>query len=1256
MWNEAPPDHHAAHYPRKNNQPKTGMEGAAACLLKALEASAEGPKCCPAVNGLVVTLPKRTGASDVTTPVCSPWGSEGQLVLGEMEPRTSVKKALENSYQAAMDVYDPQTLGIMVFGGFMVISAIGIALVSTFSMKETSYEEALANQRRELNKAQLQRSEKKKKDKPSEKRSRAKKKEEKANGKLPEQEQVLEADEMARDLEPDPSLSSAPVVAPVSEPVVVAAIPTPAVASAPTPTPVATQAACPVTVEALPVPSPKEKKKKEKKATKVEPAPTQSPATPTQPPASPTQSVAAPTQAATPPSKPAASSSKLVTPSSKTATSSSKPTAPSSKPVTGTSKPTTAPSKAATPVMLEAVTKEVPVMAMPPVGPRASPPAATSAPANTKVEELKVEKVEAPSKKKAGSKKKAEPVPADPAEAPLQLPYKTLVSTISSMMFSESEAQRLIEILSDKAGIMHGTWHTATQKGDPMVALKKQLEEKEKQLTAEQEDVAAAKNRVRELSKELSAEKSKLTNVETRLSSQLSSREQEIKALQSRMQASYQDHVAETQKLNAKIQSLQDQLEKGPNAQLARLQQENSILRDALNQATSQTESKQNAELAKLRQECAKLSKELGDKSDSLLAEEQQRKALETKVASAEKQLAVVQVSKSGERTSDPVPIETEQQSSREKIGTFSTTLIILVLIIRLQKRRHSMLSGSNGTSTQVLWPICHSCVVARGEQLWKCIQTSCLGLHGTYSSRRFDETALGCIKKDGVDSAFLLTVIFFNFKQPDNTATLEQLHNCLKEKDNQVAMLEKEVQELKDDMNQVRNANDQLENTAKMEWLQNSLTEKDGQVTLLERELQQVREELVQVRNTHTDYYILFPVSCHLSSLNDKEGQVLSLEAEVQHLKEEMEQVRSSSKDTERRVHVFETETKLALQNLFPHIPVGTEQTEWLKEFTQKAQEAQQSQQSHVAQQESQQVKSSSELLDKFSEVEESRNALQAECDQYRTVLAETEGMLKNLQMSVEEEEQVWRAKMAALEEQLRKALDQVQTLEATAEQMREENQSTQQLREQVMLLEAQLEKQLESASSDTQGYSEEMAQLKQLLSETQSQLEVAQSEAQKQSGELALVRQHLSEMEQAQHSTKAHGPQNGQLEPGQVQSELEQRQQKVEGERALRQQLTEEFEQAQRCVIDLQAQLDLLRAAGDGTAPDTEDVSQLKERLEKEKKLSKDLGQAATKLQQLLKATQEQLSKEKDTVRRLRDQLQGKDGPEELKEGTSV
>lgn len=41
----------------------------------------------------------------------------------------------------------------------------------------------------------------------------------------------------------------------------------------------------------------------------------------------------------------------------------------------------------------------------------------------------------------------------------------------------------------------------ATQKGDPVVILKKQLEEKEKQLAAEQEDASAVKNRLRDLTK-----------------------------------------------------------------------------------------------------------------------------------------------------------------------------------------------------------------------------------------------------------------------------------------------------------------------------------------------------------------------------------------------------------------------------------------------------------------------------------------------------------------------------------------------------------------------------------------------------------------------------------------------------------------------------------------------------------------------------------------------------------------------------------
>uniref|UniRef100_A0A3B3QCQ0 Ribosome binding protein 1a n=1 Tax=Paramormyrops kingsleyae TaxID=1676925 RepID=A0A3B3QCQ0_9TELE len=1083
-----------------------------------------------------------------------------------------------------MDIYDPQTLGIMVFGGFMVISAIGIALVSSFSMKETSYEEALANQRRELGRTLPQRSEKKKKEKPSEKRSRAKRKDEKPNGKLPESERVPEAGEPVSDSEheppatPDltPPVLESPIVVATAAPVPVAAtpVPIPAQVSAPVPAPVSAPAAPaprPAVVESGPAPSPKDRKRKEKKVAKVEPAPTQT--------------------ATAPPPK--------------------------------------------APPVLEVVTKEVPVMAVPPVGPRPSAPV-TVAPAQTpmKTEESKAEP---PPRKKAASKKKAEPAPVAPAatDAPLSLPYKSLASTLRGTTLNEGEVQRLMEILSEKAGTVQGTWHTATQRGDPLAVLKKQLEEKEKQLNAEQEDAAAAKGRLRELAKELSVEKTKLTNVETRLSSQLSSREQEMKALQARMQASYQDHVAETQRLNAKIQSLQDQLEKGPNAQLARLQQENSILRDALNQATSQTESKQNAELAKLRQECTKLSKELGDKSDALLADEQQRKALEAKVVASEKQLAQVQASQLQsthalqhrlEEVSDELrkaqstsgSLQTELDKARQEVSSLA----------EVQARAASgeaELKGSRAQEENLRTQL------AQGEtervQLQERIRSIEALLEAGLKKQEQEAELLSRsadtqeLQSSLKEKECLVASLEEELKQlkdkmenQNRVMEVDQLHRSLKEKEDHVSTMEKELKELKAEREQ------RLDNAAMVAQLQESLRDRDSQVVSLEREVQKLEEE-VEDKSRTLQSDSMAQLEQLQSSLKDKEGLVTSLKADLQQLRGEMEQGKSRSSGIEQQLSEVKNETRMALQSLFPHISIETEQAHWLQEFAQRAHEDLQSRKNQGAQQ----TKESPELQGMLNAAEESRSILQAECDQYRTVLAETEGMLKHLQKSVEEEEHVWRGKMEQSEEQLRKALDQVYTLETAMETARTENQSTEQLRSQVMLLEAQLEKQMEAASSYDQSTSEEMTQLKQLLSETQIQLETAQLEAQKQREELVLV---LSQLQQAEKT--------------------------IETEMALRQGLTEEFEQAQRCVVDLQTQLDLLKAVG--SAPDTEDVTQLKERLEKEKKLSKDLGQAATKLQQLLRTTQEQLTKERDTVRKLQDQLQAKDGTDELKEGTSV
>ncbi|KAE8280467.1 Ribosome-binding protein 1 Ribosome receptor protein [Larimichthys crocea] len=796
-------------------------------------------------------------------------------------------------------------------------------------------------------------------------------------------------------------------------------------------------------------------------------------------------------------------------------------------------------------------------MAVPPVGSQQAPAGKAQEP------------------KKKASKKKTEPVAAvDSADAPLYLPYKALVSTISSMVFSEGEAHRLIEILSEKVGIIQDTWHMATQKGDPVAILKKQLEEREKQLAAEQEDASAVKNRLRELTKELSTEKSKVASVETRLSSQLSKREQEMIALQARMQASYQDHVAQTQGLNAKILSLQDQLEKGPNAQLARLQQENSILRDALNQATSQAESKQNAELAKLRQECTKLTKELGEKTESLLADEHIRKGLEAKISATEKQLSLLQASRS----------ESEQASQR-RLEEVSEEL-------RKTQSKNSSLQAALDKTQQDSSALSEFQVRIGGleaELKERSAQVDALTtqLEGTQAEKSQLVQQVASINS--------LLEASQTKKEEDNnqvnTAEVEQLKLSLQERDNQLSTLHDELKQLQ----------------VKQEAAENTIAEleqKNKSVTSLQDELKKLKEEMVQLNNAPSDNAAELGVL--QNSLTEKDALVTSLQEELREVREKQ----SNDASVTAELTAFQTETKETLQTLFPQIPIETDQSNWLQVFTQKAQEAR-SQQS----QESQSSTALPELLEKLKEAEESHGSLQAECEQYRTVLAETEGMLKHLQKSVEEEELVWKSKMANSEEQLRVALEKASKLEA-------ENQSVEQLKEQMMLLEAQLEKQ-----SDNQEVSEEMEQLKLQLSECQSQLDLAQKEAQAHKEELA-----------------------------QVQNDLSQTNEKLHREVAQRQQLLEEFEQAQKTITDLQAQLDLLSVPAESPQADIEDVAQIKERLEKEKKLSKDLGQAATKLQQLLKATQEQLTKERDTVRTLQEHLEGKGEYVELKEGTSV
>ncbi|XP_066034133.1 ribosome-binding protein 1 isoform X2 [Chamaea fasciata] len=897
-----------------------------------------------------------------------------------------------------MDVYDPQMLGVMVFGGFMVISAIGIFLVSTFSMKETSYEEALAKQRKELEKTQQQKLEKKKKEKPVEKKGKAKKKEEKSNGKIPEQQLTQEVMDPPKEVAPEPSV--------VPEPVTVE-------------TPIAAVAVVPQEKE-KPVPSPKEKRKKEKKVAKVEPAPTP---------------LLAPSPVSIPKSSP----------------------------------------------VREVAPKEVPVVAVPPVGAQLSA-AVISSVTVKKTEALPAQedqKHDGPAKKKTAAKKKNEPAPTDSGGA-LYLPYKTLVSTVSSMVFSEGEAQQLIEILTEKAGIIQDTWHMATQKGDPIAVLKRQLEEKEKQLSAEQEDAAAARNKLRELSKELAAERAKAMAVEGKLKEQLLAREQEIMAVQTRMQASYQDHVSETQQLQGKIRTLQEQLENGPNTQLARLQQENSILRDALNQATSQTESKQNTELAKLRQECSKLMKELCEKSEVLQQEEQQRKSWEIKAAASEKQIEQLQAY---QREAEVMLQKRLDEVSDE--------------LRKTQSSYKSLLADAEKTKGQ--------------QQSIAELQAKLLSSEAEVKSKLLE---LDSVKGKLQDASSENTKLLERIKSIEALLEAGQMREAEKDRDLQAA------------------------NEAEMKQLQSRLQEKTNQLSALEREATQLREAVEQQKD-----------------LREKNWKAMEALTTVEKACEEKLLAATKAKEElAQQLDTLQMRTKQMLLSALPGVTVSAQQDydTWLQEFKEKTM--------GVLKQQMITTEPPDSAL-KLKEAEEAQSTLQAECEQYRMILAETEGMLRNLQKSVEEEEQVWKAKLTASEEELQKSHLQLKSLEGMVEKLKADLQSTDQLKEYTSLLETQLESHLETASSERQNYTKEVGALSQLLSESQEQLEAAKTETQKQSKELALLK-----------------------------TQLEQNEMLAEKEQMLRQKLARELEEAQSLARSLQAELEKLRLAEHAATSDEE------------------------------------------------------------------
>ncbi|XP_077909871.1 kinectin isoform X6 [Halichoerus grypus] len=405
------------------------------------------------------------------------------------------------------------------------------------------------------------------------------------------------------------------------------------------------------------------------------------------------------------------------------------------------------------------------------------------------------------------------------------------------------------------------------------------------------------------------------------------------------------------------------------------------------------------------------------------------------------------------------------------------------------------------------------------------------------------------------------------NLKEACSASRFEELETVLKEKENEMKRIETILKERESDL------------SSKTKLLQ----EVQDENKLFKSEIEQLKQQNYQQASSFPPHEELLQV------ISEREKEITVLQNELDSLKEAVEHQRKKNNERQQHVEAIELEAKEVLKKLFPKVsvPPNLSYSEWLRGFEKKAKEC-------VAETSgSEEVKV---LEHKLKEADEMHTLLQLECEKYKSVLAETEGILQKLQRSVEQEENKWKVKVDESQKTIKQMQLSFTSSEQELERLRRENKDIENLRREREHLEMELEK----AEIERSTYVTEVRELKDLLTELQKKLDDSYSEAVRQNEELNLLKTQLNETLT-----------------------------KLRTEQSERQKVAGDLHKAQKSLDLIQSKI--VKAAGDTTVIENSDVSPEMESSEKET-MSVSLNQTVTQLQQLLQAVNQQLTKEKE------------------------
>ncbi|KAM6070031.1 kinectin isoform 8-T8 [Theristicus caerulescens] len=263
----------------------------------------------------------------------------------------------------------------------------------------------------------------------------------------------------------------------------------------------------------------------------------------------------------------------------------------------------------------------------------------------------------------------------------------------------------------------------------------------------------------------------------------------------------------------------------------------------------------------------------------------------------------------------------------------------------------------------------------------------------------------------------------------------------------------------------------------------------KEKEIASLQNELASQRNAFEQQRKKNND-------------LREKNWKAMEALASTEKLLQD--KVNKTAKEKQQHLEAAEVETRELLQKLFPKVslPSNVSHSEWICGFEKMAKEYLREASG------SEDVKA---MEQKLKEAEEMHILLQLECEKYKSVLAETEGILQRLQRSVEEEESKWKIKVEESQKELKQMRSSVVSLEHEVERLKEELKEVETLKKEREHLESELEK----AEIERSTYVSEVRELKTQLNETLSKLKIDQNERQKVAGDLPKAQESLASLE---------------------------------------------------------------------------------------------------------------------------------------------